>query len=470
MVGFTAGFIFFFTTAGALFHKKSLIYPKRVPERKKTLQGNFSMKRGLCFSTLLSIKWDLVVTLGSFMLWASFLITSAFFLSSFVIAKISLFFLRNTSFFSSLLQKKRLPFFLLSLVLFSIFYFSFLKKEEVPFFLVEGCFLFLLAETAVSFFSLFTEKKKPMAFIRLISWLVTFAYIKGYVDPFLHVLGKTTIEIGSNKLSLLSLSKATLATTFFIWLALFFSNYLERKLENHKHLQPSMRLIFTKLIKTLSISFSLYFGLSLLGIDLSALSFFAGALGVGIAFGLQNILANFFCGFILLADRSIKPGDVVSLGDNIYGVVHKLSARYVSVKTRQGKEHLIPNQQIVTNKLENWSYSDPFIRLEIPFTVSLKTDLEELQKYLLEIASSCLRVVKAPSPSVRFTDLSCNAVHLKLYIWIKDPQNGLSSIRSEILFKAWKLFLEKGIQIPASPMEIVDSSLREIPNVSPSLE
>ncbi len=345
--------------------------------------------------------------------------------------------------------KGRLPFLLLTLASFSSVYLTFFQGQKGYFLLMtQGFFLFLFSESLVAFFSLFTKKKSYHLFFRLLFWPAIFAYMRGYLDPFLQALGSIKWQIGSNQLSLLSLSKAILATAFFIWLALIFSRYLEKKIENHKYLQPSMRLIFAKLTKIFSLSFSLYLGFSVLGVDLSAFSFFAGALGVGVAFGLQNILANFFCGLILLLDRSIKPGDVISLGDSVYGVVHKLNARYVSVKTRQGKEHLIPNQQIVTNKLENWSYSDSLIRLEVPFKVHLNTDLEELETLLIEIARNCPRVIKTPSPSVRFTDLASNGIELKLHVWIRDPQNGLSGLRSEILLKAWKRFCEKGIKLP----------------------
>ena len=154
-------------------------------------------------------------------------------------------------------------------------------------------------------------------------------------------------------------------------------------------------------------------------------------------------------------DRSIKPGDVISLNDGkIYGIVNKLYARYVSVRTREGKEHLIPNQEIISHKLENWSFSDPFIRMEIQFTVSFDSDLELVQKLLVEIAQNTNRVMKEPAPYVRFRSMVDNAVELKLRIWVRDPENGTSGIQSDIVFEAWKAFKLHGIRVPYPPREI----------------
>ena len=199
-------------------------------------------------------------------------------------------------------------------------------------------------------------------------------------------------------------------------------------------------------------------GFSLLGIDLSALTFFAGAIGVGIAFGLQNILSNFFCGFILIMDRSIKPGDVICLNEGkMYGIVNKLHARYVSIRTREGKEHLIPNQEIISNKLENWSYSDSNIRLEIPFKVAMSSDLNLVEKLLSEIALDTRRVLKSPAPSVRFRSLVDNSVELLLRFWIADPENGRSDIRSNIILNACQAFQENGVRVPYPPRELHSS-------------
>ncbi|GAB5412133.1 MAG: hypothetical protein ChlgKO_12470 [Chlamydiales bacterium] len=263
------------------------------------------------------------------------------------------------------------------------------------------------------------------------------------------------MRLGHNSVTFLTLLKALFVTISFGWAANTFSNYIDRRVKLQKHLHSSFRLLISKSTKTLLLTFSIFLGLSLFGVDLKALSFLAGAAGVGIAFGLQNILSNFFCGFIILFDKSVKPGDIICIrsGDT-YGIVLDLHARYVSVRTREGKKHLIPNQLIVSEKLENWSFNDSTIRMEIPFKVSYESDLILLEKILVEIADTTLRVLKNPSPSVRFTSLIDNAVELKLYYWVADPDKGVNEIRSDMIRRIWKAFRENNIKIPYPPREI----------------
>lgn len=287
------------------------------------------------------------------------------------------------------------------------------------------------------------------------AWLFTIFQSFGLLAPSITYLQSVSFQLGSVTISLLGMLKALFSTSFLIYGATAFSNYLAKNLKQKKHLQPSMQLLISKIIKTLLIIFSVFIGLSLLGIDLSVFSIFAGAIGVGVAFSLQNIFSNYFSGFIILMDRSIKPGDVISLEDGkTSGVIHKLNARYVSVRTREGKEHLIPNQLIISNKLENWSYSDPYIRLEIFFKISFDSDLPLTEQLLVSIAKKTDRVKKDPPPYVRFCSLTDNAVELKVRVWVEDPENGTSGIKSNIIIEAWKAFKEHNIRVPYPPREI----------------
>ncbi|MCB1071974.1 MAG: mechanosensitive ion channel [Chlamydiales bacterium] len=302
---------------------------------------------------------------------------------------------------------------------------------------------------------IFSKSIGGYLFTHLLGWTAFIFYFLGLLHPIVMSLQKITFKLGATTFTLLGILKACSTTALLIWLALIITRYFEKRLKKQTHLQPSLRLLFSKALKTLLIAFSLYIGLTLLGVDLSAFSIFAGAIGVGIAFGLQNILSNFFSGFIILMDRSIKPGDVISLNNGeIYGVVNRLHARYVSVRTREGKEHLIPNQEIISHKLENWSFTDPFIRMEIPFRVSFDSDLELVQKLLVDIAKVTDRVMNNPAPYIRFRSMVDNAVELKLRVWVRDPENGTSGIQSDIILEAWKAFKAHGIRVPYPPREI----------------
>lgn len=290
----------------------------------------------------------------------------------------------------------------------------------------------------------------------IVGWTSFLFYLLGLIGPTVSYLQGVNFKIGATAFTLYGLMKALFITGGLIWGALFISHTFEKRMKKQRHLKPSLVILFSKALKTGLISLSVIFGLSVVGIDLTTFSIFAGAIGVGIAFGLQNILSNFFSGFIILIDRSIKPGDVISLNDGkIYGVVNKLHARYVSVRTREGKEHLIPNQEIISHKLENWSFSDSNVRFEMVLKVDFDSDLELVQKLLVEIAQKTPRVLEAPVPYIRFSGMIDNAVEIKLRMWIKDPENGTSGIQSDIIFAAWKAFKAHGIRVPYPPREVV---------------
>jgi small-conductance mechanosensitive channel len=215
---------------------------------------------------------------------------------------------------------------------------------------IQGIFV------GTSLIKAFSKNRGLWIFGHAVGWIFYLFYLLGLLGPTMSYLQGFPIKIGASSFTLYGLVKAVFITAALIWGALFISRYFEKKMKKQHHLKPSLVLLFSKVLKTVLIAFSVVFGLSILGIDLTTFSIFAGAIGVGIAFSLQNILSNFFSGFIILIDRSIKPGDVISLNDGkIYGIVNKLHARYVSVRTREGKEHLIPNQEIISHKLENWS-------------------------------------------------------------------------------------------------------------------
>jgi len=348
---------------------------------------------------------------------------------------------------------------------FPLFFFAFLTQcitlPITSFFLGSALYfiqLTLFIQATLMVHSLLRSCFKSL-YIRILggvtAWLLTIFQAFGLLKPSIIYLQSVNFQLGSVTISLFGMIKALLSTGFLIYVANAFSNYLSKKLKQKKHLQLSMQLLISKIIKTLLIICSIFIGLSLLGVDLSVFSIFAGAIGVGVAFSLQNIFSNYFSGFIILMDRSIKPGDVISLDEGkTYGIVNKLYARYVSVRTREGKEHLIPNQLIISNKLENWSYSDPHIRMEILFRISYDSDLPLAEKLLVSIAQKTNRVKKAPSPYVRFSSLIDNAVNLKLRVWVEDPENGTSGIQSDIIIEAWKAFRKHRIRIPYPPREI----------------
>jgi len=201
------------------------------------------------------------------------------------------------------------------------------------------------------------------------------------------------------------------------------------------------------------ITVALLIGLNAVGIDLTAFAVFSGAVGVGVGFGLRKIVSNFVSGIILLLERSIKPGDVIEVGTT-FGIVTHLGARYAAVRGRDGKEYLIPNENLIANQVINWSYSSPLVRLDAPFGVAYGSDLHAVRALAVEVAGCTNRVLASPRPVCHVTGFGDSAVNMLLRFWIEDPTGGVTNIKGEVLLGLWDAFNEKRIEIPMPQREV----------------
>jgi small-conductance mechanosensitive channel len=206
-------------------------------------------------------------------------------------------------------------------------------------------------------------------------------------------------------------------------------------------------VLLGKLLKITLITLAVVVALNSVGIDLTALAVFSGAVGVGIGFGLQKVVSNLISGVILLLDKSIKPGDVIELGST-FGWISSLGARYVSVVTRDGKEYLIPNEDLITQQVVNWSFTNQLVRMEITFGVSYSSDPHEVRRIAREAAAKPSRVAKDTPPVCHLTGFGDSSLDFVLRFWIRDPQDGVANIRGEVLLAVWDAFKEHGIEIP----------------------
>jgi small-conductance mechanosensitive channel len=267
------------------------------------------------------------------------------------------------------------------------------------------------------------------------------------LNPTITVLDGLSFNIGALNLSVLIILKGLIYFAVFLWAALLISRLIENNLKSSISLSPSMKVLTGKLVRITLVTAAFLIAISTVGIDLSIFTFFGGALGVGLGFGLQKVVSNFTSGIILLLDKSIKPGDVISIGET-YGWVNSLNARYVSLDTRDGIEHLIPNEELIVNRVENWSHSHSRVRLKIPIGVHYDSDLKLAIELCEESAKKVERVIDAPPPVCLLVSFGDNSVDLEIRVWISDPHNGLSNIKSLILLKIWEAFHENGIEIP----------------------
>lgn len=272
--------------------------------------------------------------------------------------------------------------------------------------------------------------------------------IGGMIDT----MDSMAIELGEMRLSLwdvLFASGIILLVIVGAWLA---TKAIKSIVARATRLDDTQRLLTEKIITILVWAGAFFMGIDLLGIDLTALAVFSGAFGLAIGFGLQKTFGNLIAGIILLMDKSIKPGDVIAVADQAgattFGQIRKIGIRAVSITTRDQKEYLIPNENLMINQVENWSYSSKNVRMQIPVGVSYNCDIKLAEKLMLQAAADCKRVLKSPPPTCWLDGYGDSSVDFKIQCWISDPEAGVGNIKSEVLKRLWDLFQESGIEIP----------------------
>jgi len=283
--------------------------------------------------------------------------------------------------------------------------------------------------------------------ITLIAWALAALSILGFLDDATAVLDRVAITIAGVRISALLVLNAVLSLAILLWAAVFASRILERRITQSVQLTPTFQVLLIKLLKVVLMGIAIAVALSTVGIDLTAFAVLGGAIGLGIGFGLQKIVSNLISGIIILLDKSIKPGDVIKVGDT-FGWINSLGARYASVVTRDGTEYPIPNEDLITHQVVNWSYSHDSVRLKIPIGVSYKSDPHKAIALCFEAAREESRILETPPPNVLVKGFGDSSVDIEMRIWIRDPKNGVSNIKSAVLLRVWDKFHQQGIEIP----------------------
>jgi small-conductance mechanosensitive channel len=214
-----------------------------------------------------------------------------------------------------------------------------------------------------------------------------------------------------------------------------------------------MQVLAIKLVQLLVYGVALFIGLSVLGVDLTGIAVLSGAIGLGLGFGLQKVVSNLVSGVIILLDKSIKPGDVISLGDT-FGWINSLGARYVSVVTRDGREYLIPNEDLITAQVVNWSHSDEFVRLDLKFSTSYDDDPHVVRRIAVDAAKGVQRILSDRPVACHITAFGESGIDYVLRFWIKDAVFGLASVRGDVYLALWDTFKQQGISIPFPQREV----------------
>ncbi len=308
--------------------------------------------------------------------------------------------------------------------------------------------LAVAAAMLVRLFARALRAPQPLALgIAVIAALFVLAGALGGLRPLLEALDAASFSYGRHRLSVLDiLVMAGIATSLFIGTRIVI-RVIDHWIGRTTSLDPAQQVLVQKLAGIAIIIAAIFIGIDLVGLDLRTLTVFSGAFGLAVGFGLQKTFGNLIAGLLLLMDRSIKPGDVIVVGDT-FGWVNKIGVRAVSVLTRDGKEHLIPNELLMTERVENWSYSSREVRVHITIGVSYASDLDLVEKLLMEAAVESPRVLPDPAPAIWLMNFGDSSVDFDLIVWIADPEQGVGNVRSDVLKGVWRLFKANGIEIP----------------------
>lgn len=291
--------------------------------------------------------------------------------------------------------------------------------------------------------------------VRLVSlsaWLVAALSILGQLEPTIEALDSVAIVLGGLRLTPLLVLKLAVLLAIALWLTNVISNFLEVRIGQSRDLTPSVQVLLVKLMRTALMIVAIAIALSAVGINLSALAIFSGAAGVGIGFGLQKIVANFISGVILLADKSVKPGDLVTIGE-LSGRISAMNTRYISVAAGDGREFLIPNEDLVTQKVVNWTYNNSDTLVKVGFGTNYEADPRLVCRIAMDVAAESPKCNKDKTPNCQLTEFGDAGMKFQLTFWIADP-SWLGDVKSDVMLALWDAFKRDGIRVPYPVREL----------------
>src|SRR5271167_3113786 len=348
-------------------------------------------------------------------------------------------------------------------MMFFIFFFFFLmirrppRSTLFPYTTLFRSLLMVSAKLAVAWLviRLVTSVIRNAFLVTLVSvsaWCVAALSIIGQLGPTIDALDSIEVVLGGLRLTPLVVIKLGLLLIAALWLTNVASNFAENRINRSTDLTPSIQVLLVKMIRIGLLVVAVAIALGAVGINLSALAVFSGAVGVGIGIGLQKIVANFISGIILLADKSVKPGDLVTIGDSS-GRISAMKTRYISVAAGDGREFLIPNEDLVTQKVTNWTYTDKNTLVKVNFGTNYESDPRQVCRLAAEIAGSAPRAIKSRTPNCILTEFAETGMKFSLTFWIADP-DGMDNVKSDVMLALWETFKREGIQVPYPVREL----------------
>lgn len=297
--------------------------------------------------------------------------------------------------------------------------------------------------------------------IALAIWTVLALHVTGLLDDLIAYLDSVRFPVGKPPLTLWDILAGAVSVVLTVLAALWAGSVVEARLMRTKALTPNSRVVLSRLIKALLTLIAVLMALSLVGIDLTVLSVFGGALGVGLGLGLQRIASNYVSGFIILLDRSLSIGNMITV-DKFYGAVSQINARYTVIKALDGTETIVPNEMLVATPVVNHSYSNTTVQVVVKLSIAYSADVDRALQILVEAATAQARVLTDPAPAAFITGLGADGIDLQIGFWIRDPEAGSLPIRSEIARGVLKRFREEGIEIPFPQRDVRITSIPEV--------
>jgi small-conductance mechanosensitive channel len=290
--------------------------------------------------------------------------------------------------------------------------------------------------------------------VAVVAWSVAALNIVGLLPQTLALLDSAAIELQDFRLSLLLVINTAIILTLLLWLAIAGGQFLEGRIRASEDLTPTLKELISKLTKIALLAMAFVWGLSAVGIDFTMLAVFSGAVGLGLGFGLQKVVSNLVSGIILLLDKSAKPGDVITVGDT-FGTINAMGARCVSVIARDGREYLVPNEDLITHQVLNWSYTSDLVRLDVTFGTSYSSDPHLVRRLAAETAAAHPRVVSAQKPVCHIVGFGDSSIDYVLRFWISDPSRGVTNVRGDVYLALWDAFKSAGVEIPYPHRELI---------------
>ncbi|MHA6346981.1 mechanosensitive ion channel family protein [Roseivivax sp. CAU 1761] len=289
--------------------------------------------------------------------------------------------------------------------------------------------------------------------VRYGAWAWVTLSILGLLDEARNALDSLAITLGETRLSAWIVLQAVVMLAVLFTAARFLSSSSAARIRRNEDISPSMQVLAVKVLQVALYGAAFFLALKLVGVDLTGLAVLSGAIGVGLGFGLQKVVSNLVSGIIILLDKSVKPGDVISIGDT-FGWINSLGARYVSITTRDGKEYLIPNEDLITGQVVNWSHSNDFVRIDLHFGTAYGDDPHAVRRIAVAACKATPRVLAGRAPVCHITGFGDSSVDYVLRFWIRDPVEGLTNIRGDVFLALWDAFKEHGISIPFPQREV----------------